>query len=486
MFFKHQKNLIASSLFVLMLLITMFGTTMAQAEPVVYRIAPNGISAFPCGADWTYPCDLQYALTNIVSSGSELWVMQGVYKPGFDRDSAFILKNGVEIYGGFAGTETLRTERNPITNITILSGDIGTIGDNSDNSYHVVVGSNTDNTALLDGFTVKDGNANGGTLETMKGGGMYNNLGSPTVMNTVFSDNSATFGAGMYNYGEAFEYTGKYFIPVITNVVFVNNLATEGGGVRNEHYSSPNFTNVTFADNDADRSGGGMENFDNSSPTLMNVTFKNNSSYAGGGLMNWVGNNLSLVNVTFSGNTAGSLGGGMASYSSNPSMTNVTFFGNSANEFGGGIYTEGSTSLIIQSTILWGNSAAEGAQVYDTASSSIVISDSVVQGGYVGGTNIIITDPMLGPLGNYGGITETIPLLAGSSAIDSGDDLTCPATDQRGITRPQGAHCDIGAFEYVEPTTPTPTITPEPTDTPKPTKTPRPTRTPRPTKTPKS
>jgi len=76
---------------------------------------------------------------------------------------------------------------------------------------------------------------------------------------------------------------------------------------------------------------------------------------------------------------------------------------------------------------------------------------------------------MLGTLGNYGGFTETIPLLAGSSAIDAGDDATCPAIDQCGITRPQGAHCDIGAFEYVEPTTPTPTITPEPTDTPKPT-----------------
>jgi len=87
----------------------------------------------------------------------------------------------------------------------------------------------------------------------------------------------------------------------------------------------------------------------------------------------------------------------------------------------------------------------------------------------VGGINIIITDPMLGTLGNYCGFIETIPLLAGSSAIDAGDDATCPAIDQCGITRPQGAHCDIGAFEYVEPTTPTPTITPEPTDTPKPT-----------------
>ena len=75
------------------------------------------------------------------------------------------------------------------------------------------------------------------------------------------------------------------------------------------------------------------------------------------------------------------------------------------------------------------------------------MSDSVVQGGYAGGTNIITTDPKLGTLGNYGGSTQTIPLLAGSSAIDAGNDATCPATDQRGVGRPQGAHCDIGAYE---------------------------------------
>ena len=74
-----------------------------------------------------------------------------------------------------------------------------------------------------------------------------------------------------------------------------------------------------------------------------------------------------------------------------------------------------------------------------------------MQGGCPAGstcTNIITTDPLLGTLGNYGGFTQTIPLLAGSSAIDTGNDAVCPATDQRGVTRPQGAHCDIGAYEY--------------------------------------
>ena len=102
----------------------------------------------------------------------------------------------------------------------------------------------------------------------------------------------------------------------------------------------------------------------------------------------------------------------------------------------------------IRNTIFWGNTAPTGAQIYN-CSSTPVVSDSVVQGGYPRQhcTNIITTDPLLGTLGNYGGFTQTIPLLAGSSAIDTGNDAVCPATDQRGVTRPQGAHCDIGAFE---------------------------------------
>ena len=66
-----------------------------------------------------------------------------------------------------------------------------------------------------------------------------------------------------------------------------------------------------------------------------------------------------------------------------------------------------------------------------------VICVNSMEGGYAGGTHIITADPKLGTLGDYGGFTQTIPLLAGSSAIDTGDDGVCPAIDQRGMTRPQ-------------------------------------------------
>ncbi len=80
------------------------------------------------------------------------------------------------IYGGFNGTETLRTQRNPSANVTRLSGDIGATRDWADNSYHVVVGSYTNSTAVLDGFTIYAGNANVTALTYFLGGGMYNSI----------------------------------------------------------------------------------------------------------------------------------------------------------------------------------------------------------------------------------------------------------------------------------------------------------------------
>ncbi|HEX2996515.1 MAG TPA: choice-of-anchor Q domain-containing protein [Anaerolineales bacterium] len=159
--------------------------------------------------------------------------------------------------------------------------------------------------------------------------------------------------------------------------------------------------------------------------------------------------NSRLVNVTFSGNSADG-GGGMQNIG-NPTLINVTFSNNSANH-GGGLRNDGEP--ILQNTILWGNTAPDGSQVFDNGGqvgcNPVTINDSVVQGGCPAGsicTNIITTDPLLGVLGDYGGSTQTIPLNAGSSAIDTGDDAACPATDQRGVARPQGSHCDIGAYE---------------------------------------
>jgi predicted outer membrane repeat protein len=363
----------------------------AHADGPVRYAKPGGTG--DCSS-WANACTLQTALTG-ATSGQEIWAATGVYTPtaGADRAATFQLINGVAVYGGFAATETLRTERSPAANVTILSGDIDnddtqtpiitdttTVSGNTTNSYHVVTGATG---ATLDGFTITAGNANASSGPSSEGGGMHNTSSSPTLTNLTFSGNSAgTVGGGMLNTSSS---------PTLTNVTFRGNAATiYGGGGMFNWYSSPTLTNVTFINNSSANYGGGMYN-GYSSPMLTNVTFSGNSATSGGGMANYT--------------------------SGNPQVRN---------------------------TVVWGNTPYE-AQIWD-GDSTPSVSDSVVQGGYAG-TNIITDDPKLGALGNYGGWTQTVPLQAGSSAIDMGNDSDCPATDQRGISRPQGAHCDIGAFE---------------------------------------
>ncbi len=412
-------------LFMLALTFGALNTTPAYAAGILYA-TPGGTGN--CSS-WVNACALQTALTG-ATSGNEIWTAAGTHKPttmGTYRDATFQLKDGVALYGGFAGTETTRDQRDPATNVTILSGDIdnndsqtpiitelATVTGNTTNSYHVVTGTSG---ATLDGFTITAGNANGGDSYTNgSGGGMYNStFANPTLTNITFSGNKATvWGGGMFNWDNS---------PTLTNITFSGNRATHGGGMFNlDSWGIPTLTNVTFSGNMASYNGGGMFN-SSSSPTLTNVTFSGNFADAGGGMLN--------------------------SNSSSPTLTNVTFSQNMARVVGG-MFNDSSSSPLVRNTIFWGNT---GAQIYNTTTSSPVVSDSVVQGGCPARsicTHIVTADPLLGVLGDYGGFCQTSPLLPGSSAIDEGNDGVCPANDQRGVTRPQGAHCDIGAYELVQ------------------------------------
>jgi predicted outer membrane repeat protein len=259
---------------------------------------------------WANACTLQTALTG-ATSGDEIWVAAGTYKPttGTDRTATFQLKDGVALYGGFAGTETARDQRNPVANVTILSGDIDnndsqtpiitdltTVTGNTTNSYHVVTGATS---ATLDGFTITAGYANGASPYD-SGAGMFNSSSSPTLANVTFSGNSALNGGGMYNTSGS--------NPTLANITFSGNSAYEyGGGLFNTSGSHPTLTNVTFSGNSAAVSGGGMYNAGN--PALTNVTFSGNSAPSGAGMYNQSGN-PTLTNVTFNGNTAAGNGGG--------------------------------------------------------------------------------------------------------------------------------------------------------------------------------
>ena len=256
---------ILSSLWVLALMVSGMPFGQVKAAGTIYYVNASAVGSNN-GTSWANAyTNLQSAITGAVN-GNEIWVAAGTYKPtsGTDRTISFRLKNGVGIYGGFAGNETLRTQRDLVTNITTLSGDIGTQGINTDNTHHVVNGSGTNNSAVLDGFSITDGfnpNIDGGA-------GMYNNASSPTLVNLVFSSNRATnFGAGMYNSNSN---------PKLTNVTFQKNIAVDSGGGMYNNHSSPSLTNVAFIQNRAYEFGGGIHNANGSNPTLVKVTFNAN------------------------------------------------------------------------------------------------------------------------------------------------------------------------------------------------------------------
>jgi len=467
----------------------------SKAQNVVYYVKP--------GADgdclsWETACELQTALFT-ATEGDQIWVAAGTYKPTTDdnREATFQLINGVAIYGGFPANGGDFSQRDWETYATTLSGDIGNEDDNSDNSYQVVTGSGVVESAVLDGFTVSGGNANGGWNTAVEnGGGMYNSSGSPTLTNLTFSDNSASEnGGGMYNVENS--------NPMLSNVTFSGNRAQAGGGMSNNN-SSPSLTNVTFSGNSAnpgvDGAGGGMYN-SQSQPTLSNVTFTGNTAAIGGGMSNmessptmtdvtfsyntvasewgssgggmdnlesspvltnvsFIGNSAdngggmdnsysspSLTNVTFTSNTASYDGGGMYNWYSSPSLTNVTFTSNTATNNGGGMYNHES-SPTLTNAILWGNTPS---QVYGSA--TVTYSDIQGDDVYPGDGNIN-ENPLLGNLADNGGFTQTHELGENSPAIDTGNPVTCPVTDQRGYPRPIDgdidgtAVCDMGAYEY--------------------------------------
>jgi hypothetical protein len=372
---------------------------------------------------------VQAGLNLAAGAGCDVWVMDGTYlptedptgdtAPDDDRTKTILLQAGVALYGGFAGHEMNLSERDVVANETILSGDIGVSGDNSDNSYHVVTGADD---ATIDGFTITGGNADSGGAGN-GGGGMYNDSSSPIVTSCTFSGNVASAGGGMYN-GSS---------PTVTNCTLSGNSAGSGGGMYNESYSSPTVTNCTFSGNSAG-SGGGMHNNSHSSPTV--------------------------TSCTFSGNTAADYGGGMANYGAFPTVTNCTFSGNSAADFGGGMGNSTSETAVsgiayLANCILWGDTDSSGANEISGYLFHTHVSYSVVQGGFTGDGNIDL-DPLFVHDDPYAGVVD-LHLQEGSPCIDTGSNDAVPedlTTDLDGNPRivdgndETTATVDMGAYEY--------------------------------------
>jgi hypothetical protein len=266
------------------------------------------------------------------------------------------------------------------------------------------------------------------------GGAILSDTGSTlTIRDSKISDNTSRYGSsGILNYGNT----------LIDNSTLSNNSTDSGGAIWNNGVLR--IETSTLSGNTVSLWGGAIRNDNGSVLTVVSSTINNNSANIGSGLINF-GGTVVLANATVSGNTTSS---GIFNQAGSMSIYNSTI---SANTNGGLGYFSGTISLA--NAILAGNSgydcwATVNSQgnnlIQDTANCTIV---------GVTSSNIIGADPMLDALADNGGPTQTMALLAGSLAINAGNNAICAADpvnnlDQRGIARPSGLVCDIGAYEF--------------------------------------
>jgi hypothetical protein len=323
------------------------------------------------------------------------------FAPALNGSTITLIQGGLELTAG-TGTTTIKG-----------GGEITVSGDGKYGVFQVDAGAQ----AVLTGLAIDDGNT------SSNGGGIYNN-GLLSIANCTIADNSAS---------------------------------QDGGGILNDEHGSLSITNSTIAGNSAGQRAGGIGS--GGSLSITDCTIADNSSSLLGGGIGSAGP-LFVTNCTIAGNSAGQ-GGGIGTLvvpnALNPETANVTdttIADNSAAD-GGGIYIDPAGALTLQNTIVAGNTAGANADIDGSAAGS----NNLVGDG-TGLTGITAGDgdhnqvgpggspikPLLSPLGNYGGPTQTIALLPGSPAIGAGVAIPVIMADERGIKHPATAP-DIGAFQ---------------------------------------
>lgn len=364
------------------------------------------------GSSWTNALtELRVALARAACSAgavTEIWVADGIYRPTStnDRTASFQLVDGVAVYGGFAGGETLHSQRNPSMNTCVLSGDLSqndgpNFSNYAENSYHVVSASGASLTAILDGFEIRSGNANAASDANSTGGGLYANAGSPTIRNCTFHSNRAVTGGAILvdgltsilldgiivrdNVATGSAGGGKlpgvnggpFGSPVIRDCKFLRNTApaTITGGTGGLSVSDANATIIgcLFEGNTAGKNAGLALN---AGPTMLvsNCTFIRNVANGPAGFCNGGGLTLSngaltvrIANCRFEGNRAvngiDGKGGAIVYHNGQATLTNLVCVGNEADR-GGAIYAgSGANRRLVNSTLMKNRATITGGGI---------------------------------------------------------------------------------------------------------------------------
>lgn len=378
------------------------------------------------GTSWTdaykYLSDATQSVRNVHAIDT-VYVARGTYYPTgvrnlTGRDTSFIFtRSGTVLMGGYpAGGGA----RDWVANPTVLSGDIGTANDSTDNAYHVLlaVGASSaaplTNTLKIDGFTITGGNAsnntgtitvNGVSVPRNFGGGMLNYFASPSLSNVIITKNGANSGGGMYCFTAS---------PAISNATISANKAIVGGGGLFNNISTATLNNVrilenlslgtgggiatnnadliinnsVIQDNKATTAGGGIHvNLSTPAFAITNTSVEGNTALTSGGGM-YITNTsntaaLTLDNSKLNRNTAGNNGGGIANFNAAPTIRNSRISGNTASAvttYNGGGISNVSSSPVVVNSVITGNKAANGGGMANSSSSAAKIINTVLAG----------------------------------------------------------------------------------------------------------
>ncbi|MDH4182895.1 MAG: CSLREA domain-containing protein [Nitrospinota bacterium] len=398
------------------IVVTTTADTVAVDTFCSLREAVNNVNA---GGDTTGGDCVTAAGGDIISLPAGTYTLTGVAMEDLNASGDLDITQAVAIQGAGAAT-------------TIIDGAGAVTGDRV---IHVTAAV----AVSIDSLTISGGAAPAGaaTWQARSGGGIYS-VGPLRVTNSTISGNTATgtntAGGGIYSSGGT---------VAVTNSTIIGNSAIAGGGICS--IGPLTVTNSTISGNKATNNDGGGIFGGGGTVTVTNTTISGNSAASGGGIYS-VGP-LTVTNSTISGNSAAS-GGGIYTAGVTLTVTNSTISGNSAASGGGVAKVLGSTASFSNTII----ASATGGDCFGggiTSNNYNIASDATCAFGGLNDVNNSATiTASLGALANNGGPTQTHALLAGSPALDTGSCVN--ATDQRGISRPQGATCDIGAYETVQ------------------------------------
>ena len=401
----------------------------ALTEAQIARL--NGFSMCATdGTSWaTAYRHLACALPN-ESSSVEVWIARGIYVPGTLGDNSFQLRNTVDLYGGFVGTETSRSQRPQFvqpssvnfdaSSYTVLSGDVN--GDDDrvgftnihDNVNHVLTGTGVNVPTLLDGLVVSGGNADTSNPNDAVGGGLLNRDGSLTLSNMAFVANGAYNGAGIAHFSSELR---------LTNVKFLGNQAVNsGGGI---YVQNGSVIGIPFVQNQPSgrRPRGQHTEVPATEPLCHLSSTATRQARAAAHCCCWERRIARLTGVTFTGNTAAD-GAAVAADNSTAAFTKVEWNGNTATNSGGGVHSVGS-SLQLTTTLFTSNKAALAGAIYRQGG-AMSISEATFSGNQASGNAGAVYHEGAGNV-----FMNRVLLYANRSGGSGGGILTVGTTDFR-------------------------------------------------------